>query len=86
MSLDHENMDSFNAAHQRAVEAMSSMFFIPKTFNPNIDEKRAMSHVRERRVSEYQVSGWDSMNDLFIGFEYVNVDREKKTHRLDLIT
>ena len=54
MSLDLAGVDSFSTAHQRAVDQLSQLMFTPKTFNPNIDEKKQQS-VRSRKVSEYQV-------------------------------
>ena len=54
MSLDLESMDSFASAHQRVVDKLSELMFTPKTFNPNIDEKK--QNVRDRKLSEYQVT------------------------------
>ena len=54
MSLDLESMDSFASAHQRVVDKLSELMFTPKTFNPNIDEKK--QNVRDRKLSEYQVA------------------------------
>ena len=54
MSLDLESMDSFTSAHQRVVDKLSELMFTPKTFNPNIDEKK--QSVRDRKLSEYQVA------------------------------
>ena len=54
MSLDLESMDSFASAHQRVVDKLSELMFTPKTFNPNIDEKK--QSVRDRKLSEYQVA------------------------------
>ena len=48
--------DAFASAHEQIVERVSTLRFVTKAFNPNIDEKRPEQQVRMRKVSDINVS------------------------------